>query len=109
MPPKDTQEHELLFDAEHVENAHELFYSTDGGETMMPLGHISEALIIDDLIPEDQTHLPFVKPDDAIMFSCKFRMDNSAAIFLATGKWPSNNWLKMHGIPMRRAHGNRSR
>ena len=89
MPPKDTKPHTLMF-------------STDGGETMHPLGKISEAIITDDIISDDQTVLPFVKMDDEITFSCKFQMENSATIFLVTGKWPSNNWLKMHGIPMRR-------
>ena len=90
MPPKD------------IQPTGTLMISTDGGETMMPLGHISEALIVDDLIPEDQTHPSFTELKEGIMFSCKFRMDNSASILLATGKWPSNNWLKMHGIPMER-------
>ena len=90
MPPKDITTHGPLM------------FSTDGGETMMPLGKISETIITDDIIPDGQTVLPFVKIDDSHTFSCKFEMNNSVAIFLATGKWPSNNWLKMHGIPMRR-------
>ena len=95
MPPKDITPHGSLM------------FSTDGGETMMPLGKISETIITDDIIPDDQTVLPFVKMDDEITFSCKFKMENSATIFLVTGKWPSNNWLKMHGIPMRRRYRRR--
>lgn len=95
MPPKDTQPHNI-------------FVSTDGGETYSLLGKMTEThLFVDDLIPEDNTKLPFIKPNDESVFTCKFNIrDNpSMFMFLATGKWPSNNWLKMHGYPMRRRCG----
>lgn len=97
MPPKETQPHSV-------------FVSVDGGETYTTLGKVSEAhLFVDDLIPEEGAELPFVKPDEALMggtltLSCTFNMRSNPSLFmfLWTGKWPSNNWLKMHGYPMRR-------
>lgn len=95
MPPKDMQQHEF-------------FLSTDNGKTYKPLGKVlNENLIVDDLIPEEGTKLPFFKPDEELVISCKFniRSNPSLYIFLLTGKWPSNNWLKMHGYPMRKRCG----
>ena len=98
MPPKDMQTFEPLM------------FSTDGGKTLKPLGKLTETNVFtDDLVPDAKTDLPYIKTDEEMSFSCKFSMDRSAMIFLATGKWPSNNWLKMHGIPMRRRYGNRRR
>ena len=82
-----------------------LFFSSDGGETYEPVGKVEDAeLILDDLVPEKGVELPFVKPDEEISLSFKFdiRQNPSMFMFLWTGKWPSNNWLKMHGFPMRR-------
>ena len=95
MPPKDMQQHEF-------------FLSTDNGETYKPLCKVmNENIIVDDLIPGEGTKLPFFKPDEEHVISCKFdiRSNLSLYIFLLTGKWPSNNWLKMHGYPMRKRCG----
>ena len=95
MPQKDIQPHELSF-------------STDNGKTYKPLGQaLNENLIVDDLIPEEGTKLPFIKPDEEHVITCKFNIRSNPYlyIFLLTGKWPSNNWLKMHGYPMRRRCG----
>lgn len=95
MPPKDTQPHSVTV-------------SADGGETFSPLGKVADAhLFVDDLIPEDRTELPFGKLEGELTLTCKFNIrDNpSAFMLLATGKWPSNNWLRMHGYPMVRRCG----
>lgn len=92
MPPKGLQTHELLF-------------SADGGETYKPLGKVADvSLITDDLIPDNGTELPLAKPGDGFVISCKFNITSNPSLFmfLWTGKWPSNNWLRMHGYPMRR-------
>lgn len=92
MPPKDMQPRELLF-------------SADNGETYKPIGRLAEdSLIVDDLIPEGEVELPLCKPNDEMVISCKFNIKSNPSLFmfLWTGKWPSNNWLKMHGHPMRR-------
>lgn len=99
MPPKDMQPYEP-------------FLSTDNGKTYKPLGKVlNENLIVDDLIPEEGTKLPFFKPDEELVISCKFniRSNPSLYIFLLTGKWPSNNWLRLHGYPMVRRCGYRKR
>ena len=82
-----------------------LFFSADGGETYKPFAKVNDAeLILDDLVPEKVVELPFVKPDEEISLSFKFdiRQEPSVFMLLWTGNWPSNNWLKMHGFPMRR-------
>ena len=99
MPPKDMQPHEL-------------FFSTDNGKTYKPLGKaMNENLIVDDLIPEEGTKLPLIKPDEESVISLKFniRSNPSLFIFLWKGEWPSNNWLRMHGYPMVRRCGYRKR
>ena len=91
MPPKDTP--------------HALFFSTDDGETYKPIGKVPECgLVVDDLVPDKEIELPFIEPDEEFVVSCKFSLSEnpSAFMFLATGKWPSNNWLRLHGFPMRR-------
>ena len=97
MPPKEL-------------HPHDIFISADGGETYTPLGEVTECgMIVDDLIPEDGVKLPFVKPDEAslgeaLTFSCTFNIRSNPSMFMLLwkGKWPSNNWLRMHGYPMRR-------
>lgn len=82
-----------------------LFVSVDGGKTYEPVGKVEDAeLILDDLVPEKGVELPFVKPDEEISLSFKFDIRQNPSLFMLlwTGKWPSNNWLKMHGYPMRR-------
>jgi hypothetical protein len=99
MPPKDMQQHEF-------------FLSNDNGETYKPLGKaMNKNIIVDDLIPEEGTKLPFIKPDEELVISCKFniRSNPSLYIFLLTGKWPSNNWLRLHGYQMVRRCGYRKR
>lgn len=91
MPPKDTP--------------HALFFSADDGETYKPIGKVTEyGLVVDDLVPDKEIKLPFIKPDEEFVVSCKLslRENPSAFMFLATGKMPSNNWLRLHGFPMRR-------
>ena len=81
-----------------------LFFSADG-KTYEPFGKVEDAeLILDDLVPEKGVKLPFVKPDEEISLSFKFDIRQNPSLFMLlwTGKWPSNNWLKMHGFPMRR-------
>lgn len=87
-----------------------LFFSSDGGETYAPVGKVQEeGLIIDDLVPEKGVELPFVRPDEEMVISCKFDIRQNPSVFMLLwkGKWPSNNWLKMHGYPMRRKKGKR--
>ena len=89
MPPKDTKPHEL-------------FLSADNGKTYEPFGIMTDASLIDDgLVSERETELP-IFTDNEMVIPCKVRLDISMMIFLVTGKYPSNNWLKMHGYPMRR-------
>ena len=92
-----------------------LFFSSDGGETYAPVGKVQEeGLIIDDLVPEDGEELPSsvfrsMKQCREMSFTCAFNIiqNPSVFMFLWKGKWPSNNWLKMHGFPMRRKKGKR--
>ena len=87
-----------------------LFFSSDGGETYAHVGKVQEeGLIIDDLVPEDGEELPSpvsrsMKQRRETSFTCEFniRQNPSVFMFLWKGKLPSNNWLKMHGFPMRR-------
>ena len=93
MPPKDTQ-------------AHELFYSTDGGETMKPLGKVTEVPDLSGtcIHGEDGYEMMVVSPQDLEMtFTATGMLSKNLILFLFGDKHMiPNNWLKMHGIPMRR-------
>lgn len=52
-------------------------------------------------------HAPF--SDEPITFDAELKKPicGRMMIFLLTGRWPSNNWLRMHGYPMRRRYKQR--
>ena len=102
MPPKENQEYKMLIKTQ------------DGKE--LPF---NGTLIMDDLVPTDSDidlsrvmrlrDMKFGSFGNTLRFSCKFVMDNKRIIFLTTGKWPSNNWMKMHGLPMSRRQNKKER
>lgn len=54
-------------------------------------------------------HAPF--SDEPITFDAELKkpIGSRMMIFLLTGRWPSNNWLRMHGYPMRRRYKQRGK
>lgn len=92
MPPKDTQPHEL-------------FVSADGGETYTPLGKVSDAELTEAYIEGEEGKEMVVHdglvPWGMIDFIADF-IDRRTLLSIITGRKITNNWLKMHGYPMRR-------
>lgn len=90
MPPKDTQ-------------LHNVFVSTDGGETYSPLGKVSDVELTGVYI-EGEEGQEMVAPDGLvpwgmIEFIADF-IDRRTLLSIITGRKITNNWLKMHGYPM---------
>ena len=52
-------------------------------------------------------HAPFSAEPITFDVELKKPIDSRMMIFLLTGRWPSNNWLRMHGYPMRRRYKKR--
>lgn len=92
MPPKDMQ------------NPGTLMFSTDGGEALKPLGKVTDIdmeLCGDEEIADDYYYIPS-NPEE-ITFSVKNRIHlNVMRILIGCKDHVPNNWLKMHGYPMRR-------
>ena len=94
MPPKDTKP-ELYF------------YSTDDGRTYEPIGPIND--IQEFIAPPDDTTkcltpmINFPEMDFTVTLTGKFSRYKLLLVMGLTRFIP-NNWLKMHGYPMRRKH-----
>ena len=90
MPPKDIQPHELLF-------------SADNGKTYQPMAHITdvpEMVVPDGLSEKEMLDFQFSQ-EMMIALSTRHIPYWILAMFGDTKSIP-NNWLKMHGLPMRR-------
>lgn len=90
MPPKDMQPHELLF-------------SADNGKTYQPMAHITDVpeMVVPDGPSEDEM-LEFQFPQEmTFTVNISTKPYWLLAMFGDTKSIP-NNWLKMHGHPMRR-------
>ena len=89
MPPKDTQQPPVL---------HWLGEDSDHCIRMGDITVLDETTL-------DETDLEYdhirIKSLPTIEFTTE-PVTLSVKIFLLTGKWPSNNWLRLHGLPMRR-------
>lgn len=86
MPPKDTQPRQVYF------------IGSDG--KCGPLGHVSDIEL-----PEETSQEQYMTfSDEPIEFEVELDkpISRRTMIFLLTGKWLSNNWLRMHGLPMER-------
>lgn len=89
MPPKNTSTGTLYF--------------SDGG-TYEPFGLATVNPVLNEVpeiieVPPVKTWNPSA---EELEFSATIRDAVSVFRFLMTGKWPSNNWLRLHGYPMRR-------
>lgn len=90
MPPKDMQPHELLF-------------SADNGKTYQPMAHITDVpeMVVPDGPSEDEM-LEFQFPQE-MTFTVQTKLSrNTIYLILGLKRLVPNNWLKMHGHPMRR-------
>lgn len=90
MPPKDMQPHELLF-------------SADNGKTYQPMAHITDVpeMVVPDGLSENEM-LDFQFPQEmTITLNISHKSYWILAMFGDT-KFIPNNWLKMHGFPMKR-------
>ena len=91
MPPKNT-------------NAGTLYLSSDGGETYKPFGEV----IVDDLMPKPGMEAALMELPEKYEMAFTVRLSTRFSIFepvgraLWLGETPSNNWLRLHGYPMRR-------
>lgn len=91
MPPKDPVKTDGL-----------LYFLGDDGQ-LKPIGHITASeLDFYDEATKPYMHEPLL--NDPIEFEVKFEkpIGSRMMVSLLTGKWLSNNWLKMHGLPMER-------
>lgn len=90
MPPKDTPTGSLYFSA--------------GGE-LKPLAHITELPEISKTVVPPNNDIAGSIIEDMVIegfFTLAWPVSISEKLLILTGKYPSNNWLKMHGYPMRR-------
>ena len=95
MPTKDIQPHELLF-------------SADNGKTYQPMTHITDVpeMVVPDGLSEYEM-LDFQFPQEmSITANISHKPYWILAMFGDTKSIP-NNWLKMHGYPMRRRYRRR--
>lgn len=79
-----------------------LYFLGDDGQPK-PIGHITASeLDFYDEATKPYMHEPF--SNDPIEFEMELKrpIGSRMMVFLLTGKWLSNNWLKMHGFPMER-------
>ena len=93
MPPKETH------------SCGQFYFRGDDGYEL--IGRIEEAqLILDNPISEKAVELPNIIPNEEYTFTVKTEsLGYLKWAFLLLGKWPTNNWLKMHGLPMVRRCG----
>lgn len=89
MPPKDIPQQLVL----HYVGEDSKHWIRMGDITVLDETTLDEADVKDDHIR--------IKSFPAIEFVTE-PVTMSVKIFLLTGKWPSNNWLRLHGYPMRR-------
>lgn len=95
MPPKEMPTGNLYFSA--------------GGE-LKPLAHITELPEISEMVVQPDNDVEAFSLGDMVIegsFTLAWPISISERQFILTGKYPSNNWLKMHGYPMRRKHRKR--
>ena len=86
MPPKEKHTYELFIEGE------------DGSELVGSIDDITSRL---DGLPECvMPPLNMETSKDSVTFSIK--ITHKLAVFLTTGRYPTNNWMKMHGLPMER-------
>lgn len=86
MPPKDTQPRQV--------------YCIGSDGKCGPLRRVTEIEF-----PEETSQEQYMTfSDEPIEFEVKLDKPISSRmmIFLLTGKWYSNNWLRTHGLPMER-------
>jgi hypothetical protein len=89
MPPKDIQPHELLF-------------SADNGKTYQSMAHITD---VPEMVAQPDNDVEVSSLEDMVIegsFTLAWPGSISKKLLILTGKYPSNNWLKMHGYQMRR-------
>jgi len=79
-----------------------LFFSADGGETYELVGEISDVDIATDCKDKDETSLVFQSPQEMTFTATMLINKNMIWMLFGGTKDIPNNWLKMHGFPMRR-------
>lgn len=96
MPPKDP-----------VKADGRLYFLGSDGQ-FKPIGNVTDA-DLSITCDKPYMHMPF--SNDPIEFEMKLEkpIGRRMMVFLLTGKWLSNNWLKMHGLPMERRIRTRKR
>ena len=90
MPPKDTPTGNLYFSA--------------GGD-FEPLAHITELTEVPEIVAQPDNDVEVSSLEDMVIegsFTLAWPGSISKKLLILTGKYPSNNWLKMHGYQMRR-------
>lgn len=90
MPPKDTPTGSLYFSA--------------GGD-FKPLAHITELTEVPEMVAQPDNDVKVFSLEDMVIegsFILARPVSISEKLLILTGKYPSNNWLRMHGYPMRR-------
>lgn len=95
MPPKEKHTYEFFIEGE------------DGPELVGSIDDITLRLFG---LPECvMPPLNMETSKDSLTFS--FKITPKLAVFLITGRYPTNNWMKMHGLPMerRRVNANKPR
>ena len=87
MPPKERHEYELWIERE------------DGRELVRNRGNI----IVDDMVPDDVDMLAWTKMPFDMTFTTAFRISKNMMLLISGNKnLIPNNWLKIHGLPMKR-------
>lgn len=62
------------------------------------------------LFVDDEPIIDISALREPIEFECNMDISPAAKVFLLTGKWPSNNWFKMHGgVLQRKAYKRKGR
>lgn len=88
MPPKDTQPRQVYF------------IGSDG--KCGPLRMVTEIEFPEETSQKPYMHMPFSNEPMEFEIELDKPISRRMMIFLLTGKWYSNNWLRMHGLPMER-------
>ena len=78
-------------------------YVLEPDGTKIKLGEVKDFTVIDDSYFEDPWKSnPVTMASQEFAFTVKYRPSTELLYFITHGELPSNNWRKMHGVPMKR-------